>query len=116
MKSRVQLQRLAKRDLWAVYRRVTARAPATAARWLNRFERTLQTLDERPDRCPLAHESAKVRIDVRVLLFGRSPNVFRVLFTVGGDAVRILRIRRAQRRFLSRGELEESLSPDDEAK
>lgn len=115
MKYRVQLQRLARQDLWAVYRRASARAPATAARWLDRFERTLQTLDERPDRCPLAHENAKIAVEVRVLLFGRQPNVFRVLFTVDGDAVRILRIRRAQRRFLSRGELEESLRLDEEA-
>ena len=116
MKYRVQLQRLARQDLWAVYRRAASCAPATASRWLDRFERTLQTLDERPDRCPLAHESAKVAVEVRVLLFGRQPNVFRVLFTVDGDAVRVLRIRRAQRRFLSRSELKDSLRPDDEAK
>ena len=115
MKYRVQLQRLAKQDLWAVYRRAAARAPATALRWLDRFERTLQTLDERPDRCPLASESAKVPVEVRVLLFGRQPNVFRVLFTLDGDAVRVLRIRRAQRKLLSLGELKGSLRPDDES-
>ena len=112
MKYRVVVQRLAKQDLWVAYQRAATRAPVTALRWLDRFERALQTLDERPDRCPLAHESAKVAVDVRVLLFGRTPHIFRVLFTVTEDSVRILRIRQAQRRYLTRSELKETLRPE----
>jgi hypothetical protein len=46
--------------------------------------------------------------ELREMLFGRRPNVFRTLFTIDGDAVRVLRVRRATRRSLSRRELREA--------
>lgn len=110
MTYRVILQRLAREDLRAVYRWVAARAPVQALRWLERFERALQTLDQRPERCRLARESGKVSVELREFLFGRRPYVYRVLFFIDGDAVRILRIRRAQRRFMTAAELRDALS------
>ena len=40
-------------------------------------------------------------------MFGKRPNVFRVIYTIEADTVWILRIRRAQRRTLSAEDLGE---------
>jgi plasmid stabilization system protein ParE len=113
MSYRVVLQRLAVEDLREAYEWAARAAPRSAARWLERFQIALQSLDERPDRCPFAPENRKVDAELREYLFGRRPHVFRAIFLVDGDAVRILRIRRAQRRLLSRDELDAAL--DDES-
>jgi hypothetical protein len=42
------------------------------------------------------------------------PHVFRVIFTVDGASVRILRIRRAQRRALTRRQLERAWEEEDQ--
>ena len=73
-----------------------------------RFVEQLKSLDRTPQRCPIARESKRVFLEVRELHFGRRPNVFRVLFTIDSDAVRILRIVRAQRRSPSWRTIEES--------
>jgi toxin ParE1/3/4 len=105
MKYRVTMLRLAQEDLAQAYRWAARRAPHTAALWLDRFHQALQTLADNPERCPHARENSKVAIEIREFLFGRRPNVFRVIFTIRDDAVRVIRIRRAQRRLLSRKEL-----------
>ena len=43
--------------------------------------------------CPRAR---KVDVELREILFGKTPNVYRVIFMIDGDTVRVLRIRRAQ--------------------
>jgi len=111
VKYRVRLQRLATNDLDDAYTWAARHAPQTAARWLERFRTALETLDANPQRCPLAKEDAKVDIELREFHFGKRPNVFRVLFTIDGDVVRILRIRRAQRRWLTRRQIEEASEP-----
>jgi plasmid stabilization system protein ParE len=105
----VVLHRLARQDLQEAYEWAAERAPAPAARWLSRFETALQSLERHPARCPLARENRKVDIELREYLFGKRPFVFRVIFTIDGPTVRILRIRRAQRRFLTRDEIDEAL-------
>jgi plasmid stabilization system protein ParE len=84
------------------------KAPATAARWLDRFQTALQRLDTNPQRCPRAREQRKVDIELREILFGKTPNVFRVIFMIDADTVRVLRIRRAQRRPLTRKQIDDA--------
>lgn len=113
MTYRVVIQRLALQDLHEAYRWAADRAPQAAARWLDRFQASLQTLDHNPGRCPFARENDKVDVELREFLFGKRPYVFRVIFVVDDETVRILRIRRAQRRFLTRAEVEEALEWDE---
>ena len=109
-KFRVVLQSAALHDLDEAFRFAAAQAPETAVRWLNRFYECLKTLDERPDRCPLAPENRRTqRVELREYLYGRRPNVFRAIFLIDGQTVRILRIRRASRRFLSSGQVDDAL-------
>src|SRR5260221_10924411 len=107
MTYQVRLQAPAETDLEDAYLWVAKQAPETAGRWLYRFFEALQTLAENPQRCGLAPENTKLNKEIRQFLFGRKPNVFRAVFLIDGQIVRILRIRRAARRTLTRGELGE---------
>jgi plasmid stabilization system protein ParE len=102
---RVRLQPPAQRDLDEAYLWAARHAPETAARWLSRFEGALQTLSRNPQRCMLAPEHKKMKREIRQYLFGRKPNVFRAVFLIVDDTVRIVRIRRATRRPLTKREL-----------
>ena len=109
MKYRVIVQPPALMDLEHAYLWAAARAPHTAARWYNRFWNALQTLDTNPQRCGLAPENSAFEPEIRQLFFGKKPNVFRTLFTIEGDRVRILHIRRVSRRVMTAVELGDSL-------
>ena len=107
MTYRVRLQPAALEDLDQAYRYAARNARATAARWFNRFYEALHTLSQNPERCSFASENRKSTRELRQLLYGRKPNVFRAVFTIEGSTVWILRIRRAARRPLTRKELGE---------
>jgi plasmid stabilization system protein ParE len=113
MKYKVVLHDLAIEDLVEAYDYAARQAPLTASRWMDRFEAALQTLGNNPQRCGLARENAKSSVELREYLFGKRPYVFRAIFTVDGTAVRVLRVCRAQRRFLTRKQIEEALEPDE---
>ena len=95
-------------DLRTAYRFVRKNAPKTVAKWYERLEKHVKTLERNPERCPIARESKRVFIEVRELHFGRRPNVFRILFTIDNSAVRVLKIVRAQRRSPSWRNIEDS--------
>jgi plasmid stabilization system protein ParE len=105
MTYRVVIQQPALDDLDEYYRWAAKHAPDTAAKWLNRFQAELQTLADQPQRCSLAPENGRVSREIRQLLFGKRPNVYRAIFTVDGEAVRVLRVRRATRMRMSAKEL-----------
>lgn len=95
---KVIIHRHAMADLEQYYRFVWKNGGDQASAWYERFVEQLKSIDRTPERCPIARESKRVFLEVRELHFGRRPNVFRVLFTIDGNTVRILRIVRAQRR------------------
>jgi plasmid stabilization system protein ParE len=84
MKFQVVVTARAKQNLRDAYSWAAERAPHTAALWLQRFERELQTLADSPDRFQLAHENAFVEPEIRQMIFGRRQGAYRVLFTVLG--------------------------------
>lgn len=95
MSYRVVITAHAKANLRSYYLHAAQQAPVTAARWLSRFEAALATLATNPHRCGIAPESDAVDGEIRQFLFGRRSSVFRVLFTISDDEVRVLHIRRA---------------------
>jgi hypothetical protein len=95
MTCRVVITENAKGNLRGYYHRAAERAPLMAGRWLNRFELALATLAQLPRRCGLAPENELVADDIRQLLFGKRPRVFRALFTIAGENVQVLHIPRA---------------------
>ena len=83
-------------DLNGHVRFISRRAsPAFATRWQSAIEATILRLAAEADRYPEAYEAADLGIDLREQLHGRRPHVYRILFTIDGDTVSILRIRHA---------------------
>ena len=109
MEYEIVVHRLARVDVLQVYKRSAVNAPVTADKWLARLQRKILTLKSNPQRCSCAAEDPKVAVPLFEVLFGRAPNVFRVIFTIDGQKVRLLRILRAQRRPLSRQQVIDAL-------
>ncbi len=105
MRYRVVLTENAKWNLQSYYQRAAEAASKTAADWLDRFEEALQTLGQHPERCQLAMENSAVEEEIRQFQFGKRRGCYRVLFTIAGDEVQILHIRRAAMDVASRDDL-----------
>ena len=54
----------------------------TGRRWFMALRHAVEGLANSPTRCPLAPENASSPFDVRQLLYGRKPHVYRILFTI----------------------------------
>jgi plasmid stabilization system protein ParE len=69
-------------------------AGETGLRWYQGLRDKISTLSELPQRCGRAPESKSLPFEMRQLLYGRKPRVYRVLFTVEGNTVHIIAVRR----------------------
>ncbi len=76
-------------------------AGETGLRWFEGLKTAIVSLAEMPERCPLARENKEFSFEVRNLLHGRKPHVYRVVFTVEGDTVYILHIWHGRRRQIA---------------
>jgi plasmid stabilization system protein ParE len=86
----------AKRDLRQVLHRIESQRTFRAGfRWYSGAITAIDTLDDQPERCPLADEADELGIELRMLLYGRKPNVYRILFILLGSVVQFLRVRHA---------------------
>ena len=91
----VRIMLRAERDLDAIFAAIDAEQSDAAFRWFNGLERALFTLEESPARCPVTAENAQLRH----LLHGKRPHVYRVIFRVLEESkdVQILHIRHGAR-------------------
>ena len=80
-------------DLRKYYQRAYADAPVESTAWYRRLLATTKSLQRLPDRCPVARESSRVFFEVRELLFGNRPNVFRILFTIDERQLAFVELR-----------------------
>ena len=58
--------------------------------WFLALDNAFASLAEFPDRYPIAPENARFPFEVRQLFYGRSPHVYRILFTISGNTVNVL--------------------------
>lgn len=72
----------------------------TGLRWFLKLREAMLSLSEFPERCALAPENASTAFELRQLLFGKKPHVYRILFTIEKDVVYVLHIRHSRRRNL----------------
>jgi plasmid stabilization system protein ParE len=75
-------------------------AGETGMRWFAALRDAIASLAEFPARCPLAPENSVFPFEVRQLLYGRKPHVYRILFTIEGKTVYVLHIRHGRRQPL----------------
>ncbi|HKT89988.1 MAG TPA: type II toxin-antitoxin system RelE/ParE family toxin [Candidatus Sulfotelmatobacter sp.] len=73
-------------------------AGETGLRWFLAMEEAIESLSTIPERCPRAPENEHFPFEVRQLLYGSKPHVYRILFTIDANVVRILHVRHARRR------------------
>ena len=66
---------------------LSQRAGETGLRWYEALREAIGSLAEFPERCSLAPESASFPFEVRHLLYGRAPHVYRILFTIEDNTV-----------------------------
>jgi plasmid stabilization system protein ParE len=66
-------------------------------RWFLNLEQAIQSLTRFPERCSLAPENDRFPFEVRQLLYGRRPHVYRILFRIERDTVYVLHIRHGRR-------------------
>jgi plasmid stabilization system protein ParE len=79
---------------------ISQRAGASGQRWFEALEGAIASLAEFPERCPLAPESTTSPFEVRQLLYGHAPHIYRILFMIDGKTVYILHIRHGRRQPL----------------
>lgn len=103
MTYRVILQPRAERDIQAAARWILeqSKSPPTALRWVRRIRAKLETLKTSPERCPVDADSEAYGEEVRMLLYGKRREKYRVLFAIRGETVHILTIRHAAQQSLS---------------
>ncbi len=102
MKYRVLLTPTAQADADAAYEWLAKRTDR-AVDWFNGLADSIESLSQLPARCKLAMESAEFDEPVRQRLYGKSPNVYRILFIIRSDVVHVLHVRHAARRTLLPG-------------
>jgi plasmid stabilization system protein ParE len=102
MAFRVEISLKAERDLDRILAWLLAEyAGEPGVRWFIGLRKAIATLDEFPTRCPLAPENATSRQEIRQLLYGNKPHVYRVLFTIRNDLVRVIHVRGPKQSALS---------------
>jgi toxin ParE1/3/4 len=91
MAYRVEITGRALRDLARIYQRIEAETTALAARWFDGMEKAINSLEESPHRAPVAPEDSALRH----LLYGKKPNVYRIIYEAKKDTptVSVLHIR-----------------------
>jgi plasmid stabilization system protein ParE len=69
--------------------------------WFLAVDEAFASLVKFPERCSIAPESSQFPFDVRQLLYGRKPNVYRILFTIDEDKVVVLHLRHGRRKAVT---------------
>ena len=88
----------AERDLARLYRLVNAEFSEAALAWYLGIKEAILSLEKHPNRCPVTRKKDKLRH----LLYGRRPNIYRVLYRVNDKQkkVEVLRVRHGSRQSL----------------
>ena len=94
----VNITARAERDLALLFADINAEHSDAVLKWYRGLKEAILSLEEAPNRCPATHENA----NLRHLLYGRKPHVYRVIYRVleTRKRVDVLHIRHgARRRF-----------------
>jgi plasmid stabilization system protein ParE len=76
---------------------ISQHAGDTGLRWFLALQDAIASLAQFPERCSLAPENSTFPFEVRHLLYGDPPHVYRILFTIEDRTVYILHVRHGRR-------------------
>ena len=98
----VSLSSRAERDLARLYGEIHAGRSDAALKWYRGLKDAILSLEQQPNRCPVAPESGKLRH----LLYGHKPHIYRAIYRVLEDRkqVEVLHIRHGARRRSKRSD------------
>jgi plasmid stabilization system protein ParE len=107
MTFQVEILPIAEKQIEQAYSWYRECNPEFADRWFRGLMNAVATLQEKPLRCPLAIENDVFSEDVRQLLYGKSKNIYRVLFAIRDTKVHILYVRHSAQAPLTLDEIKE---------
>ena len=93
VKFQVRLTKTAKVEIDSAYSYLRAQNSVYADKWFRGLMNAIATLQEMPLRCALAPENESLSEEIRQLIYGKSKNKYRILFTLREDTVFILHVR-----------------------
>ena len=95
MEFHVRLTPEAADDAEKLYWRIIEEAPLRGQEWYNGLIAAIDSLNTHPQRCPMAPDPVLRSFQVRYLLYGRRPHVYRILYRVldEHEIVEVLHIR-----------------------
>jgi plasmid stabilization system protein ParE len=105
MKFRVIIQPPARRDIEAAFLYLNERAPVAAQRWLEGIEEAIASLEFMPRRCAVAPESKDFPEEIYHHFYGKRRGIYRILFVIRGDEVRVLHVRHGARDTMPRDQI-----------
>ena len=91
----------AKADIFEINTWFLENKPDVAESWLWGLSEKISTLSKLPERCPISPESQTFDVVIRQLLYGKKPNIYRILFSIQDKKVFILRVRSTKQQSLS---------------
>ena len=91
----------AKADIFEINTWLLENYPELAESWLWGISQAVTSLSKFPKRCPISPESKAFDVVVRQLLYGKKPNVYRILFSIQDRKVYILRVRSTKQQSIS---------------
>jgi plasmid stabilization system protein ParE len=98
MTFRVETTAQAERDAESILEWLLSQhAGEAGTRWFQALESAIASLTEFPKRCALAPEDRVFPFEVRQLLYGHKPHIYRILFTIQDETVYVLHIRHGRR-------------------
>jgi plasmid stabilization system protein ParE len=102
MAFRVEIAENAERDANGILEwLISQEAGEAGLRWFQGLEEAIASLAAFPGRCRLAPENEALPFEVRQLLYGRMPHVYRVIFKAESETVYILHIWHGRRKPFS---------------
>lgn len=106
MRFHVRLTVKAQRDVDAVLASFADRRESSAGkRWFRRLLKIIRSLEDHPERCAIAVESADLGEKIREAHVGRKPNVYRILFVIRERNVEVVQFRHSARDVLTADDL-----------
>ena len=100
MKYEVIITPSGKADIFETNTWLLENYPNIADKWLWETSKAVTSLAKSPERCAISLESDAFDVEVRQLLYGKKPHVYRVLFSIRETKVFVLRVRHTRQRSL----------------
>lgn len=105
MAFQVRTTKTAELQIETAYLWLKKRNSIYADEWFKGLMNAIASLQDKPRRCSLATESDVFSEEVRQLLYGKSRNKYRILFTIREDIVYILFVRHTSQALLTEDDL-----------